>query len=242
VIARVADNWGDVSSEESTPPVDERGRPWWALWPALVLVAVVVAVGRGLEVAAAFYAGVLIVDVVAALTLGRRTNAWWGMGRHGSWRIGWSWAPVAICHWTVAIAFYLGPDEIGATLVMVAGLPAFLTAGTAFSHLRYMKLIGESLGRGESLLAICTGLGGRPPGYAVLAATDRRVIGFTQTSRVRARLEQFDSVDRREIIELGLERDADVVQVVARTAERELGVTHAGLTMAESFVQQARSA
>ena len=226
-------------SQESQQAGDQRlrkGRPWWAVWPALVLVAVAVAFSRGHEVAAAAYAGVLIIDVAAAFTLGRRTNAWWGMGRRGSRRVGWSWAPVAICHWSVAIAFYLGPEEIGATLVMVAGLPAFLTAGTAFSHLRYMKLIAETLGPGERLLAICTGLRDQPPGYAVLAATDRRIIGFTQTSRFRARLEQFDSIDRPEIVELSL-GVGDNVRVVARTANRELSVTHAGLTMAESFVQ-----
>lgn len=219
-----------------------KGRPWWAVWPALVLVAVVVAFARGHDLAAAAYAGVLVIDVATAFTLGPRTNEWWAMGRWGSRRIGWSWAAVAICHWSVGVAFYLGPDEIGGFLVTVAGLPAFFTAGTGFAHLRYMKLIAQTLERGERLLAMCTGLAGRPPVYAVLAATDRRVIGFTQTSRFRGRLEGAVSIERPEIVDVGLEREDDHVRVVVRAANRELDVTGSGLTMAEAFVEQIRSA
>ena len=198
-----------------------------------------VALARGHEVAAAVYAGVLAVDVVASLTLGRRYGSWWGMGRRGNRWIFLSWGAVAVCHLAVAIVFYLGPDEIGAYLVLVAGLPAFLAAGTAHAHLRYWRLIPATLGPGERLLDICTGQSGQPPIYTVLAITDRRVIGFTQTSMYRAQLDQFDSVERAELVDVALIRDDDEARVVARTAERELSVSGPALAMAESFVRAA---
>jgi hypothetical protein len=217
-------------------------RSGWIMWPALVAVAAVIALARDLPTVAAVYAGILAVDLAAAFALGRRTGAWWGEGRAGFRRIAWWWAPVAAVHFGVGWAFSIGDvDFTGAMLVMGGGLPAFFAAGTGFAHLRYMRLAAATLEPGERLLEICSGVAGEPPRYSLLAATDRRVLGFVQTSMVRASLDQQAAVERTEIVDVDLSPTEDgAVRVTVRTAERELALTGAVSTMAESFARALR--
>ena len=210
---------------------------WVAAWSGLVLLAAVIALIRDYELAAGICAGLAVIDALVASFLLARTVAWAGMERPGLRRIVLSWGALTLLHWAVVIAFP-GVISVEAILLAGAGGPPAVIAFAAFTSVRYMSLVADALRPDEQPVAFCSGVTGSPPRSAMLAATEERVVAFVQPCGLLPNLEELDSLARRDIVDVDLERGAAFGRVSLRTADHELEITNAPLAMADKFVRQ----